>query len=123
MKTLWEKEKLLVTSNFSFSQSVFYPFGKLVFHFHQICNCRLRTLSVWKRLKFVVWERVDCAIRSFIYIVCQISLEWIQCSNGCRLTIIKPLPDDKNLAFRAGTEEELSIFMRRHSIKNTFARD
>ena len=27
LKTLWEKEKLLVTSNFSFSHSVFYPFG------------------------------------------------------------------------------------------------
>ena len=29
LKTLREKEKLLVTSNFSFSHSVFYPFGKL----------------------------------------------------------------------------------------------
>ena len=28
-KTLWEKEKLLVTSNFSFSHSVFYRFGEL----------------------------------------------------------------------------------------------
>ena len=28
LKTLWEK-KLLVTSNFSFSHSVFYPFGEL----------------------------------------------------------------------------------------------
>ena len=27
-KTLWEKEKLLVTSNFSFSHSGFYLFGK-----------------------------------------------------------------------------------------------
>ena len=27
LKTLWEKEKFLVTSNFSFSHSVFYPFG------------------------------------------------------------------------------------------------
>ena len=26
LKTLWEKEKFLVTSNFSFSNSVFYPF-------------------------------------------------------------------------------------------------
>ena len=26
LKTLWEKEKLLVTSNFSFSHSVFYQF-------------------------------------------------------------------------------------------------
>ena len=29
LKTLWEKEKLHVTSNFSFSHSVFYPFGEL----------------------------------------------------------------------------------------------
>ena len=30
LKTLWEKEKLLVTSNFSFSHSVFNPFGELL---------------------------------------------------------------------------------------------
>ena len=30
LKTVWEKEKLLVTNNFSFSDSVFYPFGELV---------------------------------------------------------------------------------------------
>ena len=29
LKTLWEREKLLVTSNFSSSYSVFYPFGGL----------------------------------------------------------------------------------------------
>ena len=29
LKTLWEKEKLLVMSNFSFSHSVFYPVGEL----------------------------------------------------------------------------------------------
>ena len=29
LKTLWEMEKLLVTTNFSFSHSVFYPFGEL----------------------------------------------------------------------------------------------
>ena len=29
LKTLWEKEKLLVMSNFSFSHSVFYRFGEL----------------------------------------------------------------------------------------------
>ena len=48
LKTLWEKEKLLITSNFSFFHSVFC-------HFRQIWNCRLQTLSVWKSLKFVVW--------------------------------------------------------------------
>ena len=29
LKTLWEKENLLVMRNFSFSLSVFYPFGEL----------------------------------------------------------------------------------------------
>ena len=29
LKTMWEKEKLLITSNFSFSHSVFYPFEEL----------------------------------------------------------------------------------------------
>ena len=29
LKTLWEKEELLITSNFSFSHSVFNPFGEL----------------------------------------------------------------------------------------------
>ena len=29
MQTLWEKEKLLILNNFSFSHSVFYPFGEL----------------------------------------------------------------------------------------------
>ena len=30
LKTLWEKEKLLATSNFSFSHSVFYSFGEFL---------------------------------------------------------------------------------------------
>ena len=29
LKTMWEKEKLLVTSNFSFFHRVFYPFREL----------------------------------------------------------------------------------------------
>ena len=29
LKTLWKKEKLLIMSNFSFSHSVFHPFGEL----------------------------------------------------------------------------------------------
>ena len=29
LKTLWEKEKLLIKSNFSFSHSVFYPYEEL----------------------------------------------------------------------------------------------
>ena len=58
LKTLQEKEKLLVTSNFSFFNSVFYPHRELFPHFHQLRNCCLQTLSVWESLKFVVWEMV-----------------------------------------------------------------
>ena len=37
----------------------FLPVRRTVFHFHQILNCRLQTLSVWKSLKFVIWERIN----------------------------------------------------------------
>ena len=42
-KTLWEKKKLLVTSNFSFSHSVFYPFVELfaIFVLLKIVICKL----------------------------------------------------------------------------------
>ena len=43
LKTLREKEKLLVTSNFSFSHSVFYPFRELsaIFIKFKIVVCKL----------------------------------------------------------------------------------
>ena len=43
LKTLWEKEKLLVTSNFSFTHSVFYPLKELsaIFIKFKIVICRL----------------------------------------------------------------------------------
>ena len=54
----WENEKLLITSNFSFSHCVFYQFGELsvIFVKFEIVVCKL---SVWKSVKFVVWERVN----------------------------------------------------------------
>ena len=51
LKTLWEKEKLLITSNFSFSHSVFYPFGALSAIFNKIRNCRLPTLNSLEEFK------------------------------------------------------------------------
>ena len=43
LKTLWEMEKLLVTSNFSFSHSVSYPFEELSSFFikFEIVICKL----------------------------------------------------------------------------------
>ena len=57
LKTLWEKEKLLVTNNFSFSHSVFFLFRELsaIFIEFKIVVCKL--FHIWKSLKFVFWER------------------------------------------------------------------
>ena len=43
LKTLWEKEKLLITSNFSISHSVFSPFGEhsVIFIKFEIVVCKL----------------------------------------------------------------------------------
>ena len=43
LKTLWEKKKLLVTSNFSFSHRVFYPLGEIsaIFIKFKIVVCKL----------------------------------------------------------------------------------
>ena len=58
LKTLWEKEKLLLTSDFTFSHSVFYQYGELsaISIRFEIIVCK--ALSVWKSLKFVVWKKV-----------------------------------------------------------------
>ena len=59
LKTLWEKKKFLVTSNFSFSNSVFYMFEEPLFIFikHEIVICKLFQFGrVWN---FFVWDRVN----------------------------------------------------------------
>ena len=65
LKTLWEKEKLLVTSNFSFSHSVFYPFGELSAMFIKfnafVCRLfqfgRVQSLSFGKGLRNgLIWS-------------------------------------------------------------------
>ena len=72
LKTLWEKEKLLVTSNFSFSHSVFYWFGKLSGNLKkfEIVVC----IRIWKSLKFVVWERVKKAFDEHLLKECILRL-------------------------------------------------
>ena len=47
LKTLWEKKKLPVTSNFSFSHSVFCPFEELscIFIKFEIVVCKLFQLG------------------------------------------------------------------------------
>ena len=60
LKTLWGKKKLLVTSNFFFSQyeqfllfaQHFLRFWRTLCQFRQILNRRLQTLWVWKSPNF-----------------------------------------------------------------------
>ena len=46
LKTLWEKDKLLVTSNLSFFPQCFLPVWITLCHFRQIWNCRLQTFCL-----------------------------------------------------------------------------
>ena len=54
LKTQWEKEKWLVTSNFSFSHSVFYPFGDLsaIFVKFEIGVCKVFQFGRVQNLSF-----------------------------------------------------------------------
>ena len=54
LKTLWEKEKLLMMSNFSFSHSVFLPFRELpaIVIKSEIVVCKLFQFGRVKNLSF-----------------------------------------------------------------------
>ena len=71
LKTLWEKGKLLVTSNFSFSHSVFYPFRELtvIFIGFKIVVCKLFQIGRVLKLSFGKGLRVfsSCQGRRHIF--------------------------------------------------------
>ena len=53
------KGEIALNEQFLLFPQCFLSVWRTFFHFHQIWNCRLQMLSVWKGLKFVVWERVN----------------------------------------------------------------
>ena len=57
-KNTMGKGEIAHNKQFLLFPQCFLPIWKTFHHFHQIWNCRLQTLSIWKSLKFVVWERV-----------------------------------------------------------------
>ena len=59
LKTLWGNCEISRGEQFLLFPQCFLPVWITLCHFHQNLNCRLQTLSVWKSLKFVVWERVN----------------------------------------------------------------
>ena len=94
-KTLWEKEKLLVTSNFSFSHSVFYPFGELfaIFISFKIVICKLQSVEESK-----ICLRIHCLILSrnkLLFLpVCikKIFRKHSGKRRNCSLRVISPFP-------------------------------
>ena len=61
LKTLREKEKLLVTSNFCFSHSVFYPFEKLSAIFIQFEILPTNSFSLEESIILLFGKRVKSA--------------------------------------------------------------
>ena len=53
------KGEIACNKQFLLFPQCFLPVWGTFCHFHQIWNSRLQTHSVWKSLKFVVWERVN----------------------------------------------------------------
>ena len=53
-----EKGKIAYNRQFLLFPQCFLPIWRKFCHFHQIWKFRLQTLSIWKSLKFVIWERV-----------------------------------------------------------------
>ena len=68
LKTLWEKENLLITSNFSFSHSVFYPFGELPTIFIKLEKVVLKTLSL-EKFEICRLERVKAPVCVLIGVI------------------------------------------------------
>ena len=49
------KEEIACDKQFFLFPQCFLPIWRTFCNFHQIQNCHLQTLSVWKSLKFDVW--------------------------------------------------------------------
>ena len=59
LKTLWDKEKLLVMSNFSFSHSVFYPFGEFSNIFIKFENVVCKLFQFRRVLNLLFGKRLN----------------------------------------------------------------
>ena len=64
LKTLGKIE-IAHTEKFLLFPECFLPIWETFCHFHQIQICSLQTLSVWKTLKFVVWDRIKYVLDSY----------------------------------------------------------
>ena len=59
LKTLLRKGEIALNEQFLLFPQCFLIVWRTFRHFHHIQNCRLQTLSVWKNLEIIVWERIN----------------------------------------------------------------
>ena len=83
LKTQWKKEKLLVTSNFSFSHSVLNPFGDLS--------------AIFMKLKIVICKRFHFGRVQNLSFEKGLNACIIHCIIHCTKHVINTLPNDKIL--------------------------
>ena len=62
LKTLWKKKKLLVTSSFSFSYSVFYLFNELSAIKKNMKLSSANSVGLVESITLFVWERIKCIV-------------------------------------------------------------
>ena len=53
------KGEIACNKQFLLFPQCFLPVWRSVYHFHQTSSRRLQTISVWKSLELVIWERVN----------------------------------------------------------------
>ena len=68
-KKTWGKGEIARNEQFLLFPQCFLPVWRTFFLFHQIRNCHLQTLSVWKSLRFVLWEKVKGPFYMMIQLV------------------------------------------------------
>ena len=66
----------------------FLAFSRTSRHFPQIQNCRLQPLSLWKRLKLVVWEKVNPFQNKPWFYVSAVQVFWKRCGEKEKLLIL-----------------------------------
>ena len=91
---MWENEKLLETSNISFSQNIFYLVGVLFAHFPSIQNCRLQTLSVQERVKSIL-QIDNSPFTTHFQILRTIRKDFLITLWEQRKMVIKPIPQSQ----------------------------
>ena len=67
-KNTMGKGEIARNEQFLLFPQCFLPVLRASCHFHQILNCPLQTLTVWKGLKFIIWVRVNSSRLSFIHV-------------------------------------------------------